>query len=179
MEFRDINKTIEGVKTHARCYKTFIRHHFEYYAPAADYFRNARLVCDLGSGKGASTLFIAELCPEAEIVTVDPNERLLPEVLMQLKERHRAHYLLPAHKFLGISPDQFDVLILSKAPGLIVYPEDFIDLSKHTASGGFVLELSDDEKLPEIMHNYFDSVSIYPPSISEYLLTDILWRKKS
>ncbi len=175
--FGDLHATPEDAVEYSEFYEPFIRLHFSQFPEAQSYFTRAKKVCDLACGSGASAIFIAKHCPQAQIVTVDDRKTIFPELIQQLRGKHSRHEKTSVSSFLESASDTFDVAFLVKAPN-VIYPRDCANLARRIHNGGFVLELNDDKQLPGEMSQYFDPVSDISNAVGKSYMTDILWRKK-
>jgi hypothetical protein len=142
--FGDLNNTPEEAIGYSEFYESTLKFHFSCHPGVEQFFTNARKVCDLACGRGASAIFIAKFCPQARIVTVDRVATPFPEIIQQLQGRHIRHERTSVSRFLKDTGDTFDIAFLVRAPN-VIYPEDCVNLAKHIKGAGYVLELNDDE----------------------------------
>lgn len=135
-------------------------------------FDGAARVCDLGSGYGASTLFAADLCPNAMITTVDDRKGPFFEVLNAIGKRYKTHIKCEIGEFLRGNKETFDVIFVVKSSHTL-RDSDCEYLARCVARGGYVFQIDGDIELPREMYKYFN-----PIYISSDGMEDVLWEKK-
>lgn len=136
-------------------------------------FNSAQSVCDLGCGHGASTLFAANLCPQASITTSDDTKTPFLEVFQTIGPRLKNHVKSSARDFLEGATEQFDVAFIVKASH-IISSSDCVNLARCVKEGGYVFQVDGDILLPNEMFKYFE-----PIFEDNGLVITSVWRKKS
>ena len=174
MTFEDFHESMTDVERYSSFYDSKAEFAFHRCPEARDFFERAQMVADLGCGTGASTLFIARICPSAKIVTVDNSTQPLDAVTQKLGKRFQNHFPVSVHEFLKKSHQKFDVMFLVKSSHAL-RSGDCQKLAEHTKKDGYLMQVDGDVKLPEQIGEYFQQLWIDEQPIT----INSLWRKSS
>lgn len=178
MIFEDFHNSLEGAESYSRCYDIKAEVAFNHCLKAKEDFKIARRIIDLGCGVGASSLFIARICPLAKITMVDPHQNPLEGVKRRLGKRFDKHLSLSATEFLEESGQSvYDVVFLVKSSHILI-SDNCRDIARCIKPGGYLMQIDGDVRLPSNIDDYFKRLWIdeWQPT-EETLLVNSLWQK--